>query len=730
MKFAKQLGLRSIPSWAPYYLDYKSLKGYIKTSFKDFAGPLESLESLDHEDHEHGDTDQNVEPSIPPEASPESVAAATDADSESPVVSQETHHHVTLTTAQEENELLVKETVSTTNNKKTDEEEAAREASINIIVEGFRALLWAELEKVNARYEAQERIAGVTMERLNASWRANFTPAELKQWRSDLTVLILNLEYLLEFSQTNITGFKKIIKKFDKHYRGCHPSGHTSTSGSSIHLPDHHQQQQQLHGTDHNGSGNPNSSNGSPHHNNNAITYLGTSPDAETAGPLSMFNALGIHGRNIPTIYLPNNYPEPTSSLHPQEPFIRNVHSPGTHSKIFFYHNYYEGVSALSLEFWKMVTERTFAKSEKDERLLAEARTLWRKRTPVVAERLSPLPLSVDPKDYPVWDDLDLDILPSGRISRLWVVLAEDAMSTPIRVPVIVAKGVRPGPVVGLTAALHGNELNGIPLTHRLVLQEIQCQALHGIVVAVPVANVPGYLAQQRGFTDGTDLNRLMPGKKNGTTSQVYSYNLMTRLVKHFTHLIDLHTASKGRVNSLYVRANMQNSTTRHMARLQNPQIIVHNTSPDGSLRGAAMQQYNIPAITVEIGDPARFQKRFVKSAILGVTNILSHLKMVEDEHEVQDYDPVVCAKSYWIFTKGGGILNVLPDVNTWVRKGELIATLHNIFGQEEHRYFAPEDGIVVGKSVDPVCQSGCRILHLGVVSDHFPEGKIDDGHM
>ena len=62
------------------------------------------------------------------------------------------------------------------------------------------------------------------------------------------------------------------------------------------------------------------------------------------------------------------------------------------------------------------------------------------------------------------------------------------------------------------TAALHGNELNGIPLTHRLVLQEIQCKALHGIVVAVPVANVPGYLAQQRGFSDGTDLNRLMPG--------------------------------------------------------------------------------------------------------------------------------------------------------------------------------------------------------------------------
>lgn len=130
---------------------------------------------MDHEDHEHGETDQNAQPSNPTVASPESVAAATDADSGSPIVphlhqddDNSHHHNVTLTTAQEEKDLLVKETVSSPK-KKTDEEEATREASINIIVEGFRALLWAELEKVNARYEAQERIAGVTMERLSAS---------------------------------------------------------------------------------------------------------------------------------------------------------------------------------------------------------------------------------------------------------------------------------------------------------------------------------------------------------------------------------------------------------------------------------------------------------------------------------------------------------------------------------------------------------------------------------
>lgn len=217
--------------------------------------------------------------------------------------------------------------------------------------------------------------------------------------------------------------------------------------------------------------------------------------------------------------------------------------------------------------------------------------------------------------------------------------------------------------------------------------------------------------------------------KKNGSTPQVYCYNLLNRVVKKVEYLLDLHTASKGRVNSLYVRANMTDPDTRAMAQLQNPQIIVHNTSPDGSLRGAAME-LGIPAITVEIGDPSRFQKRFIRSALMGVTNIMSHLKMVvEDTTTPPEDDPVICAKSYWIFASQGGILNVLPDVNTWVKGGEAIATLHNIFGKLEATYYAPEDGIVVGKNVDPVCQSGNRILHLGVVSSEFPTVS-NDGHL
>jgi predicted deacylase len=131
---------------------------------------------------------------------------------------------------------------------------------------------------------------------------------------------------------------------------------------------------------------------------------------------------------------------------------------------------------------------------------------------------------------------------------------------------------MKTGPTVGITAALHGNELNGIPLIHRL-FREIKCSQLHGILVAVIVANTPGYLRQQREFVDGTDLNRVMPGKPNGTAAQVFSYQLMDRIVKKFDYLLDLHTASQGRLNSLYVRADMTNDIANRMAKLQNPQV-------------------------------------------------------------------------------------------------------------------------------------------------------------
>jgi len=310
--------------------------------------------------------------------------------------------------------------------------------------------------------------------------------------------------------------------------------------------------------------------------------------------------------------------------------------------------------------------------------------------------------------------NINLDTIPAGEITRYWLEVVEDGMGVPIRVPIMVAKGNEDGPVVGITAAVHGNELNGIPVIQRL-FNEIDPLSLKGMVIGVPIVNVPSYLNKTRRFLDGVDLNHIMPGKENGTISQVYAWRIVNRLVKHFDYLLDLHTASNGRVNSYYIRADMSDEMVRKMAQLQNAQIIVHNPPSDGTLRGTA-DELEIPAITLEVGNPNLFQKGMIRDGLTGMYNLLGHLKMMDTEVEEISEDTVLCKRSYWLYSDVGGLITVHPKVAKIVEKGETIATVRNIFGDVIKEYHTPERGVVIGKSVSPVNQTGGRILHLGVI--------------
>ncbi|ORE05312.1 hypothetical protein BCV72DRAFT_250693 [Rhizopus microsporus var. microsporus] len=294
-----------------------------------------------------------------------------------------------------------------------------------------------------------------------------------------------------------------------------------------------------------------------------------------------------------------------------------------------------------------------------------------------------------------VRDRLVIEDFPVHSIHSVWIKMVQQGLGEWLRLPVIVCRGTEDGPVVGITAALRGT------------------------VVAVPCVNVSGYLKFTREFADGRDLNRLFPGREDGFSSQVYCYQLMNKVISQFNYLIDLHTASFGRVNSYYVRADMNDSVSAMMARLQQPQIVLHNSGQDGTLRSAASAR-GIKAITVEIGNPQSFQTQFVQWAYIGTMRILDHLEMyaLASQHSTMEgpSSTILCSKGFWIYTKMGGILEVYPNVNTIIRKNDLIARIKNIFGNVVEEYYAPCSGIVIGRSSNPVAMSGDRIIHLGVI--------------
>lgn len=331
-----------------------------------------------------------------------------------------------------------------------------------------------------------------------------------------------------------------------------------------------------------------------------------------------------------------------------------------------------------------------------------------------------------------VYNTLDIDKFPNGKISYCWVNMVQNEFGAYVKIPVMIAKGpnvTKDSKVLGLTAALHGDELQGIPVIHT-VFREIGkiLNELSGVIIGIPCVNVTGYKRRDRKYIDGVDLNRIMPGKEHGTVSQQYCFNLMKKVIKNFDYLLDLHTASKGRVNSLYIRADIKDPLVSRLSHIFNPSIIVNNSAKKTTLRGAAMN-LGIPTICIEIGDPLAFEDLKIKRAIKGILNIINYLNFVENKIELPndlqtiDTKTHVCSRSYWIYTSHGGLLTIHPKLCEKVKKGQVIASIVNIFGMIVAEYESPEDGIIVGKAESPIARQGDRIVHLGVIY----EGKEDD---
>lgn len=317
-------------------------------------------------------------------------------------------------------------------------------------------------------------------------------------------------------------------------------------------------------------------------------------------------------------------------------------------------------------------------------------------------------------------DSLDLNSFAYGR-HHVKLKIFESGINESIAIPLILIKGKKEGPVLGLTAGIHGNELNGIGVIHQLV-EGIEPSEFKGILIAIPGLNSVSIPLHQRRFFDLEDLNRQFPGKQNGHRSQQFAWQINKKILKHLDYLIDMHTASFGRENSFYVRGDFSDETIERMALWQGADIMLNSRGPStgtGSagkrtLRAEAMSQ-GIPAITVEYGNPQVYQPDMIKRGVQGLIATFAGLGMVDVSIQIT-HPSVRCKSSYWIYTQEGGYLEVLVDLTQKVKKGERIAVIKDPFGNLIKEYLAPEDGIVIGKSSNPVNMSGGRIIHLGIM--------------
>ena len=326
------------------------------------------------------------------------------------------------------------------------------------------------------------------------------------------------------------------------------------------------------------------------------------------------------------------------------------------------------------------------------------------------------------PQTVPMIDSINIAAIPNHTIQTYWLSMIEDGLSQPVAIPVLIAKGSSDHPVLGMTAALHGNELNGIPVIQRL-FDQLDINNLTGTIIAIPGLNPVSITDHRRRYVDEEDLNRNFPGKANGNRSQQFVWQINQKILTKIDYLIDMHTASFGRVNTLYIRADFTDETNKKMALLMDADIVLQNKGVPSAddkmaatrtMRAEAMLK-GVPTITVELGNPQVYQEDMIQRGVRGVANIMSWLKMVPQAP--QSFDPAaICKKSYWTYLDKGGYLEIPLALNQRVKKGDTMGILRNPFGQIIKTYYCPEDGIVIGKSSNPVNMTGGRIIHLGIL--------------
>ena len=283
-------------------------------------------------------------------------------------------------------------------------------------------------------------------------------------------------------------------------------------------------------------------------------------------------------------------------------------------------------------------------------------------------------------------------------------------------VPVLVVNGVNPGPTLCLTAAVHGDELNGIEIVRRTV-HEVDAEKLSGAVIGVPIVNFQGFRRASRYLPDRRDLNRYFPGRAKGSYASRVAHSFFNRVITHCDYLIDIHTGSLSRTNLPQIRANLLDPEIASLAEKMGPIVVLQSQGAIGTLRRAATEA-GIPAVTIEAGAPNNLQKDAVETGVKSISSALSSLELSPSSKPFwkRSAEPVFY-QSTWIRAKVGGILFSKIELGDSVKKDTVLGLISDPITNESSEIIAPFDGRVIGMALNQVMYPGYAAYHIGLKS-------------
>lgn len=301
----------------------------------------------------------------------------------------------------------------------------------------------------------------------------------------------------------------------------------------------------------------------------------------------------------------------------------------------------------------------------------------------------------------------------AGSRETLSLPLPSQSSYTPLAMPVHVIHGKREGPVVFISAAIHGDEINGIEIIRR-IRHTRAINQLRGTLICVPIVNVYGFFNHTRYLPDGRDLNRSFPGSKKGSLASRVARIFAEEVVDKSTHGIDLHTGSNHRANLPHIRADLDNPETEALAKAFGSPVMINANLRDGSLRQYALDK-GLSMLLYEAGEGLRFDNLSIRAGTRGVLNVLRELGMLSKRKTTNAHKVITARSSQWVRAPQAGLMRLEVALGSRVEEGQTVGKISDSIGENETKVVSPITGIVIGRNNLPVVNEGDALFHIAM---------------
>lgn len=276
--------------------------------------------------------------------------------------------------------------------------------------------------------------------------------------------------------------------------------------------------------------------------------------------------------------------------------------------------------------------------------------------------------------------------------------------------------GVRPGPRVFVSAAIHGDEICGTAIIQQLI-QELDPGSIAGTLILAPAVNIYGFLQHSRYLPDRRDLNRSFPGSAKGSLAAQLAHCFLEHVIERCTLGIDLHTASAGRYNLPQIRIAADDPYLVELAIAFGAPVIIESPLRSGSMRALAHER-GTPMLLMEGGEALRFDSDAIEIGVRGVRHVLEHIGMLDTSAQA---GPVVLParanRSTWVRAPRGGVTHLCRTSGDVVHKGDRLGSVMGLFGEDPADIECPVDGIIIGHATLPVVNQGDAVFHIAEVA-------------